>query len=693
MKKKYIIVIGLLVFSLCAFSQSVSVQWLKNSDGASWDLVSDMVMDSSNNIYVAGNYTSTAKKDFKTTEGHKDIFLAKYNNKGEEEWFQSIKSKDYCHINSLELDLKGQLLISGFFNKELLLGEFSLNAERGNHAFFALLDEDGNFKMAKHINGYFKGLPIFVKAKSNGGYWFVGSYTRDLIIDENKFDGNYSSEIFIGSFDKKGALQDHLILTGNGDDIVNNVVTHLDDQLWLTGSFEDNLLIGNQQILSKGYTDAFLLGLNHDLEVIEIKQIGAHYKDYGQAIHFDAENNLIWAGCFSSQIVLDAENILESNGNYDVFLAKYNVDQDLVWTQQLGGKANDYVMSIATNKYNSIYINGSFRGSIEKEGEEIESNDFSSDVFLAKFDIDGDFSYMEALGDEHADYARQLTLDSDNYIYLSGNFNRRFKALEDTTMNADGEDYFLTQLYDCDFSKPIQLPDDTALCADLFKIEADSGYVEYSWNEIKGKRYITVDSSDWYYLTARDEFKCISEDSIFIQLNKDPTVDLGEDILAYQGDIIYLNAEPGMENYEWNDKSTLSFLEVHTQHLKPGKYSYWVNVTDTNFCRGKGEINIQVLKASVLDEAADIDANLSLEVYPNPAKEQAWIQLKNVSTDKKLEIVCYSLDGALLWHLQPDILHSNMELELNLQEWVPGTYILMVKNGATTLTDRVVVVK
>lgn len=685
--------ICLLISGIGAYAQSVSVQWLKNSDGASWDLVSDMVMDSSNNIYVAGNYTSTAIKDLKTTEGHKDIFLAKYNSEGEQEWFQSIKSKDYCHINSLELDHEGQLLISGFFNKELRLGEFSLNAERGNHAFFAVLDEDGNFKLAKHINGYFKGLPIFVKAKSEGGYWFVGSYTRDLIIDEETFDGNYSSEIFIGSFDKKGELEDYLLLTGNGDDIVNNVVTHSDDQLWLTGSFVENLLIGNLQLLSKGYTDAFLLGLNHDLEVIEIKQIGAHYKDYGQAMHFDAANNLIWTGCFSSEIILDAENTLESKGNHDVFLAKYNVDHDLIWTQQLGGKANDYVMSVASNKNNSIYINGSFRGAIEKEDQEIESKDFSSDVFLAKFDKEGQFKYMEALGDEHADYARQLTIDSENYIYLSGNFNKRFKAIEDTTTNADGEDFFLTQLYDCEFSKPIKLPSDTALCGKSFEILADSGYVEYIWNKQNGDQTYQADSTSMYYLLTKDAFKCISEDSIFIQLNDDPIVDLGSDIIAYQGDIIYLTANPGMETYEWNDKSQLSFIEIQTENLKPGKHHYSVTVSDSNFCQGSGEINIQVLKASGLDEAADSDAELSLEVYPNPAKYQTWVQLKHVSTEEKLQVECYSLDGALLWHLEPDLLHSNMELELNLQEWVPGTYILMVKNGAASLDEMFVVVK
>ncbi len=42
---------------------------------------------------------------------------------------------------------------------------------------------------------------------------------------------------------------------------------------------------------------------------------GGIYKDYGQSIHFDSEQNRLWTGCFSSQIIIDAENSLQSHGN------------------------------------------------------------------------------------------------------------------------------------------------------------------------------------------------------------------------------------------------------------------------------------------------------------------------------------------------------------------------------------------
>lgn len=691
MVRKILSTLLLVSISTWTMAQSVSVQWLKNSDGASWDLVSDMRIDAENNIYVVGNFTSTAKKDLKTTEGNKDIFIAKYNQEGEQSWFHQIKSKDYCHINSLDLTKDGQLLISGFFNKEIMLDETKLTAEKGNHAFFAVIDTSGQFQMVKHIKGYFKGLPIFVKQKADKGYWFVGSYTRDLSIDKFVFEGNYSSEIFIGSFNEEGELEKHLILTGHGADEVKDVMIAENGHLWLTGSFEKDLILDSQHVYSKGYTDAFLVELNNDLEVLELKQIGGIYKDYGKSIHFDSEQNCIWAGCFSAELFLDAENSFQSKGNLDVFIAKYNPQHELLWMDQFGGGANDYIMSVATNQYNSIYLSGSFRGSIEKEEQEIESVDFSSDVFLAKYDKDGKFRYMEALGDTNADYARQLVIDTENYIYLSGNFNRSFKALEDTTINADGEDYFLTRLYDCDFSQAIQLPADTALCAEEFSIQADSGYIEYKWNDIKGKNIKDADTTAMYYLIVKDEYHCISQDSIFIQLNSDPAVDLGSDMVVYQGDIIHLVADPNMESFEWNDKSTLSFIEINTQNLKQGEYKYSVTVTDTNFCKGKGEIGIKVLE---MDHPIDeTEKELSLNIFPNPAKEHCVVQLQNLDKEESLSLEFYTLEGARLWDLQPELSSTNMEMELNVQDLVPGTYILIIKNGTVILRGEVVVVK
>ena len=691
MYKIILLCFWLLSVNTTIIAQSVSVQWLKNSDGASWDLISDMKIDTANNIYVVGNYTSTAKKDQKTTEGNKDIFMAKYTSEGEQSWFHQIKSKDYCHINSLDLTNDGQLLISGFFNKEIILDKTKLIAEKGNHAFFAVIDTGGQFRMVKHIRGYFKGLPIFVKQNADKGYWFIGSHTRDLSIGELLIEGNYKSEIFIGHFNKKGELENHLLLKGNGADEVKEVKIAPNGNLWLTGSFEKDIHIGSQQLRSKGYTDAFLVELNSDLEVLELKQIGGIYKDYGKSIHFDKEQNYLWAGCFSAELFLDAENSFQSKGNLDVFIAKYNAQHELLWMDQFGGGANDYLMSMAINEYNSIYLSGSFRGSIEKEEQEIASVDFSSDVFLAKYDKDGRFKYMEALGDTNADYARQLVIDSKNYIYLSGNFNRSFKALEDTTINADGEDYFLTQLYDCEFSKPINLPADTALCAKEYSIIADSGYISYIWNKSPGKMIKSIDSTNRYYLVVKDQYNCISMDSIRVELNDDPIVNLGSDRVIYQGDIIHLVAHPNMESYQWSDNSNLSFLEINTQNLKQGEYHYSVTVTDTNFCKGKGEIKLKILAMD--DSLEEAETELSLNIYPNPAKEYCRLQLQNVDQDKDLNIACYTLKGIPLWELAPQVFASNMELELNIRDLAPGTYILIIKNGTVILRGEVVVVK
>ncbi|PIQ29560.1 MAG: hypothetical protein COW63_12475, partial [Bacteroidetes bacterium CG18_big_fil_WC_8_21_14_2_50_41_14] len=465
------------------FAQSpLSVKWLKNSKGSGWDLVSDMVIDNKNNVYLVGNYTTKATKDNLSIASNKDIFIAKFNSLGTQIWVRQIKTKSYCHVNSIQFDNSGKLLINGYFSKEIKFGPNALNALKGNDAFFAVMDTMGNFQFVKQISGHFNGSPIFIKSRNtDDGYWFAGSYSGSLIIDNKIFEGSHPLDIFIGGFNQKGELDKFLLLNGNGEDQLQDFLVDSLGYLHITGSFEQNLSVENNQLKSVGRADAFLICLDNDLHLIRSKQIGGFFDDTGRKLRLDNEQNLIWAGSFADEVILSKKQELHSNGNLDVFVCKYNSDGDLLWFDQLGGPGNEYVSSIAINRYSSIYLAGNFRGPINKNETKIES-DHSSDVFIAKYLENGDFQYLESFGGTNSDYARQLEIDTSNYLYLTGNFKDYFLALKDSTSNASDEDYFLAQLYDCSFSTPIQLPSDTSICGDFFVIQADTGYSEYNWN-------------------------------------------------------------------------------------------------------------------------------------------------------------------------------------------------------------------
>ncbi|MBA2563763.1 MAG: T9SS type A sorting domain-containing protein [Chitinophagaceae bacterium] len=88
-------------------------------------------------------------------------------------------------------------------------------------------------------------------------------------------------------------------------------------------------------------------------------------------------------------------------GDYDIFLAKYNCQGNLVWVRTAGGSAGDDAFSIALNSSGQIYMTGF----IDSDPvfpvtffDTILSQESTRDMFLAKFDTSGNYLWGKFSG-------------------------------------------------------------------------------------------------------------------------------------------------------------------------------------------------------------------------------------------------------------------------------------------------------
>ena len=120
---------------------------------------------------------------------------------------------------------------------------------------------------------------------------------------------------------------------------------------------------------------------------------------------------------------------------------------------------------------------------------------------------------------------------------------------------------------------------------------------EYLWQDGSMNQTIQVNSSGWYSVTVLDGI-CFFFDSIFIDVNDLPIVDLGPDSSFCLGDSLILNAG-SFESYLWQDASSDSFLVVFAD----GNYS--VSIIDSNGCSGSDDIDITVNSLPTIDLGND----------------------------------------------------------------------------------------
>lgn len=171
---------------------------------------------------------------------------------------------------------------------------------------------------------------------------------------------------------------------------------------------------------------------------------------------YDGSGNLVWSravaspvseqrgyvatdgdgGVYLAGVTWGAVDGNANSGRQDVFIAKYDRAGTKLWTRQFGSTGgpfnDDVVTGIAADPASSaVYVVGFTDGSFEDN-----TNVGSHDLFVAKYDRDGNKSWTRQLGTSETDEAIGVTVAAGGDIYVTG-WNRGGLGGSPTTTGAD----------------------------------------------------------------------------------------------------------------------------------------------------------------------------------------------------------------------------------------------------------------
>jgi len=150
-------------------------------------------------------------------------------------------------------------------------------------------------------------------------------------------------------------------------------------------------------------------------------QAGGLGADAGKACAADAAGNFYVAGAFSDRANFGT-NILNSAGQNDIFIAKYNNAGVLLWIRRAGGSGFDAANGITVDPAGNAYLTGSFEGSADFGTNVLVAKDPSSfsDVFVTKLDVNGEFVWSQAFGARAvADVGNAIALDASGNVLIA----------------------------------------------------------------------------------------------------------------------------------------------------------------------------------------------------------------------------------------------------------------------------------
>ena len=209
-------------------------------------------------------------------------------------------------------------------------------------------------------------------------------------------------------------------LGGAGTDQGTGIAVDSSGQCYVTGFFEGAASFGDQDLTSVGDQDTFICQFDSAGKVQWIQQAGAVGKSQGSAIAVDRHGNCLVTGYYDS-LALFGTNIVSTVGFYDLFLAKYDPRGNLVWVHNTTSSAINGA-SVATDADGNGYVTGSFIGPASF-GDMALTNNSVSELFLVKYDADGNFIWAKQSGGQAACSGFGVAVDSAGTCYLTGSIN------------------------------------------------------------------------------------------------------------------------------------------------------------------------------------------------------------------------------------------------------------------------------
>jgi len=273
------------------------------------------------------------------------------------------------------------------------------------------------------------------------GYKIIADSSNNLYITgitEGDLDGNENhgggTDVFLTKLDNDG---NRLWTRQWGDydrDESHDVVLDNSGNIYVIGETRgtiDGITDPGEECDDSPCSDGFVSKFDSEGNVLWIKQFGSEDRDYVRALFVDKNNNVFVVG--RAEGGLDGET--GSNGS-DIFIMKFNSDGEKLWTKFWETDLDAGCSSAVIDDKGNFY----FSGIIFKN----EESDWG-DVFIAKFDLEGNEKWLKQWGTSKSDFGTSLKIDSEGGILVAGyttSYSEEKSDLFVVKWNSEGEEQF-----------------------------------------------------------------------------------------------------------------------------------------------------------------------------------------------------------------------------------------------------------
>jgi len=630
-------------------------------------------------------------------------------------WAKVLNNSSFSDLfdesaKGIAVDANGNIYVTGYFSGTVDFdpgpGVQNFTSSGGSDFFFAKYDASGNYIFAKTLGSIGEDEAAMAIALDNSGNILItGSFENTVDFDPGPGIQNLISngliDIFIAKYDGSG---NYIFAKSMGNDWADRAFSIKVDgtnNIYITGTFGSTVdfdpAAGVQNLTSVGGGDIFFAKYDASGNYIFAKNIGGIANDGGLCIVLDNSENIYITGSFSVTADFDPGpgiHNITSNGNVDIFLAKYDVSGNFIFANGMGNSSLSSInagRSLAIDGYDNVYLTGQFDGVVDFDPGPATQNLISAagiDIYFAKYDASGNYIYAKSLSGTGSEGGTCILTDGSGNVYLTGFFNGNVDFDPNSGIqlhnSTGGEDIFLAG-YDGSGNYLFSKTMGNTGFDDGFAIAKDPFGNIYLTGNIEG----TVDFDPTTQLTANN-----SQD-IFIA-KYGPFSALPVKIINFKGEnrgainkLAWTTAiETNNSRFELERSSdAISFKKIGFVSSKglngnstielnyifedmnpmPGRNYYRLKQIDFN---GQFEYSKIVLLRTSKSNAITIQ-----NIFPNPVFENLNISINSPSKEK-ISIVITNVESRILKKTETILAAGDNLIPLQIKFLGPGAYFI-----------------
>jgi hypothetical protein len=407
------------------------------------DLGRSVAVDPASAVFVTGAFEDSV--DFgggpRVSAGSQDIFLAKFGQSGKHLWSRGYGDAGFQQGASVAADPSGNVVMTGVFEGTVNFGGGPLTSSGFRDLFVVKFDADATHLWSRSFGGSSFEREGDIAVDRSGNVAVTGSFpgTVDFGGGPLTSDGNYDA--FLVKFGPGGSHLWSQRFGGTDSDAGTGVAFDRTGNILLTGQFHFTADFGGGPLTSAGAADVFIAKFDASGNHVWSKAFGDLDLQEAAAIEVDGADSVVVTGNFGGTVDFGG-GPLTTAGSTDVFLVKLDESGNHVWSDRFGDTDLDNGVGVVAGLLGECVVTGSFRGSVDFGGGALSSVG-SGDIFVAKFDMAGNHLWSMAFGNSSGDSGNGVCLNSAGNVFMTGYFNGSVN-FDGTTLNgAGGTDIFV----------------------------------------------------------------------------------------------------------------------------------------------------------------------------------------------------------------------------------------------------------